>query len=171
MKASSSSAARSPSALASVVEGNAHERPILADWHVACHQRCLCSRGLVARHQAADALRTVHSGPVAGVERGEPTDYTVAIGNNAPPALDPTLSALRYADDDAIRYAETLGRLRGKVWLLANLDSGTQRRHPEWRARRRLRHDAPMSRALWRRAPASGRKTTRGRFGERRVTA
>lgn len=65
----------------------------------------------------------------------EQVTYTVAIGNNAPPSGETTLAPLRYADDDAIRYGETLGRLPGRVWLLSTLDSGTLRRHPEWRSR------------------------------------
>lgn len=65
----------------------------------------------------------------------EQVSYTIAVGNNAPPAGEASLAPLRYADDDAIRYVETLGRLPGRAWLLSTLDSGTQRRHPEWRAR------------------------------------
>ena len=74
-------------------------------------------------------------GLLSRASHAEQVTYTVAIGNNAPPSGEATLAPLRYADDDAIRYGETLGRLPGRVWLLSTLDSGTLRRHPEWRAR------------------------------------
>jgi len=63
--------------------------------------------------------------------RAEETRYTVAIGNNAPPSAERGLAALRYADDDAIRYFDLFGRLRGRTWLLTELDANSKRRHLE----------------------------------------
>ncbi|MCB9645612.1 MAG: caspase family protein [Deltaproteobacteria bacterium] len=56
--------------------------------------------------------------------------YAIIIGNNAPPAEDPQLSPLGFADDDAVRYREVLGRLVGEVHLLTVLDAQTQRQNP-----------------------------------------
>lgn len=71
--------------------------------------------------------------------------YAIIIGNNAPPTVDTTLPRLRYADDDAARFDQLLSRLADETWLLAVLDSDTQRRHPDATARAR----APTSRALF----------------------
>ena len=60
--------------------------------------------------------------------------YAVAIGNNAPPASEPSLAALRYADDDAVRYYELFKRAGKHVALLTVLDDSTQRRHPAFRS-------------------------------------
>lgn len=54
--------------------------------------------------------------------------YAIAIGNNAPPASEPDLAALRYADDDAVRYYELFARAGEHVALLTVLDAATQRR-------------------------------------------
>jgi hypothetical protein len=64
--------------------------------------------------------------------RAERVNYTIAIGNNAPPVAEKQLAPLRYADDDAIRYMELFGRLPGRAWLLSVLDERSARRHPEW---------------------------------------
>lgn len=72
------------------------------------------------------------SGRVVHAER---LTYTIAIGNNAPPLSESSFAALRYADDDAIRYMEVLGRLPGRAWLLSTLDARSARRHPEWAKR------------------------------------
>jgi hypothetical protein len=69
---------------------------------------------------------------LATAARAERLTYTVAIGNNQPPVGDKRLAPLRYADDDAIRYMELLGRLPGRAWLLTSLDERTARRHPSW---------------------------------------
>ena len=68
----------------------------------------------------------------AQTARAERLTYTVAIGNNAPPAAEKQLAPLRYADDDAVRYMELLGRLPGRAWLLSALDAHSARRHPDW---------------------------------------
>lgn len=53
-------------------------------------------------------------------------NYAVIVGNNAPPAGS-TLSPLRYADDDAVRYDELLSQF-ARTTLLATLDDATQKR-------------------------------------------
>jgi len=68
----------------------------------------------------------------ASLAHAERHTYTVAIGNNAPPAAEKGLAPLRYADDDAIRYMELFGRLPGRAWLLSDLDAHSKRRHPDW---------------------------------------
>ena len=68
----------------------------------------------------------------AHLAHAERRTYTIAIGNNAPPAAESSFTPLRYADDDAIRYMEVLGRLPGHAWLLSTLDARSARRHPEW---------------------------------------
>jgi hypothetical protein len=57
--------------------------------------------------------------------------YSIVIGNNAPPraGTPEVLQPLRYADDDAVRYAQLFARL-GETHLLAVLDTQTQRRYP-----------------------------------------
>ncbi len=59
-----------------------------------------------------------------------PVSYTVVIGNNAPPADAPgvALPALRYADDDAVRYYKLLSQF-SRATLLSTLDDQTQKRH------------------------------------------
>lgn len=62
----------------------------------------------------------------------EPTTFTISIGNNAPPRVESGgVGELRYADDDAVRYADLFSRL-GPVWLLSKLDAKTARRNPAW---------------------------------------
>jgi hypothetical protein len=56
--------------------------------------------------------------------------YAIVVGNNASPTGDERLAPLRFADDDAVRYAEILGRVAAEVHLLTVLDAKTQRRHP-----------------------------------------
>lgn len=56
--------------------------------------------------------------------------YAIVIGTNASPPEDPSLAPLRFADDDALRYADLFGRLGVAVRLLTVLDTDTQRRHP-----------------------------------------
>ena len=57
----------------------------------------------------------------------------LVIGNNAAPLGDAgkTLAALRYADDDAVRYAEFFEQFTVKTVLLAVLDRQTQARYPQ----------------------------------------
>lgn len=76
---------------------------------------------------AVTAARPAAAGTVA---------YAIVIGNNAPPgdAAAPAgspgpLHALRYADDDAVRYYRLFSAI-GQARLLAVLDTPTQRRHP-----------------------------------------
>ncbi len=59
-----------------------------------------------------------------------PVSYAVVIGNNAPPADAPgaALPALRYADDDAVRYYKLLSQF-SRTTLLSTLDDQTQKRH------------------------------------------
>jgi hypothetical protein len=63
---------------------------------------------------------------------GRQVAYAIVIGNNAPPASGTTevLRPLRYADDDAIRYAELFARF-AETHLLVVPDTATQRRYPE----------------------------------------
>ena len=42
--------------------------------------------------------------------------YAVAIGNNAPPASEPSLAALRYADDDAQGVGDAFAGQNGKLY-------------------------------------------------------
>lgn len=59
--------------------------------------------------------------------RARDVPYAIIIGNNAPPSAD--LRTLRYADDDAVRYYQLLGRF-AETRLLVVLDAPTQKRHP-----------------------------------------
>ena len=63
--------------------------------------------------------------------RAEEPPFVVAlvVGLNA--SRDPQVAPLKYADDDAARYAELLGGIADKVVLLTVLDADTQTRHPE----------------------------------------
>lgn len=66
-----------------------------------------------------------------------PVTFTISIGNNAPPRVESSSAGeLRYADDDAVRYAELFSRL-GPVWLLSKLDAKTARRYPAWQHKSR----------------------------------
>jgi hypothetical protein len=58
------------------------------------------------------------------------TAYAIAIGNNAPPALDSRLPSLHFADDDAVRYYQFFARFADEAVLLSVLDEQTQKRYP-----------------------------------------
>jgi hypothetical protein len=62
---------------------------------------------------------------------GESPAYAIIIGQNEPPrgAAGENLPRLRYADDDAVRYAQLFGRF-ATTRLLTVLDEPTQRRYP-----------------------------------------
>ncbi len=55
--------------------------------------------------------------------------YAVVVGNNR--GLDPANAPLRYADDDAVRYAELLAPGVAGLRLLTVLDRDTQAQHPD----------------------------------------
>jgi hypothetical protein len=57
--------------------------------------------------------------------------YAVVVGNRVPPATHDGLRTLRYADDDALRYAQLLGRLPGATRLLTVLDRDSRARNPD----------------------------------------
>jgi hypothetical protein len=58
--------------------------------------------------------------PARAVER-----FALVVGNNTPP--HPGLALLRYADDDALRWASLLETFGGQVELLATFDAETER--------------------------------------------
>lgn len=66
--------------------------------------------------------------------------YAIVVANNH--SYDGKRAALRYADDDGVRYAELFGLVAAEVSLLSVLDGDTQARFPEMVARAR-----PPSRA------------------------
>ncbi len=71
-------------------------------------------------------------GLVATAAEARTTAYAIAIGNNAPPAHGGAgLSALSYADDDAVRYYQFFSRFADEARLLSVLDVQTQRRYPQ----------------------------------------
>jgi hypothetical protein len=55
--------------------------------------------------------------------------HTIVVGNNA--SIDPGVAPLRFADDDAARYAEFFGPLSASLELLSVLDPETQALYPE----------------------------------------
>ncbi len=76
------------------------------------------------------------------------TVYAIAVGNNRPPAADPSLRPLRYADDDAARSYELFARFADRAELLTVLDSGTQRRYPKLASKARPPSLAELRRIL-----------------------
>ncbi|MFC1642365.1 caspase family protein [Myxococcota bacterium] len=60
----------------------------------------------------------------------ERVTYALAVGNNQPPAEDPSLRPLRFADDDAVRYHQLFSRLAHRSQVLTVMDLNTQRRYP-----------------------------------------
>ena len=64
--------------------------------------------------------------------QAEPAAFGLVVGNNTPPQSErfSDLPRLRYADDDAVRWAGFLDRFAERVELLAVLDDETQRRYP-----------------------------------------
>lgn len=74
--------------------------------------------------------------------------YGIVIGVNEAPAAEPELDALRYADDDAVRWYQLLGRFAGDVRLFSVLDTGTQRRYPELAQRAEAPRLDPVLRAV-----------------------
>ena len=61
--------------------------------------------------------------------RAEHRQYAVVVGSNA--SIDEGVAPLRFADDDAARYAELLGPLSADLALLAVLDQDSQAVFPE----------------------------------------
>lgn len=57
-----------------------------------------------------------------------PRGYAVVIGNNAAPEGRGDLQTLRYADDDALRFADLFARAGMKTFLLTVADARTQRK-------------------------------------------
>jgi hypothetical protein len=57
--------------------------------------------------------------------------YAVIVGNRVPPTTHDGLRTLRYADDDALRYAQLFGRLPGAIKLLTVLDRDSRARNPD----------------------------------------
>ncbi len=74
--------------------------------------------------------------PIEARAEPRPT-YSVAIGNNAPPPSQPSLQALRFADDDAVRFYKIFRRGGQPAYLLTSLDAATARRHRALRTRAR----------------------------------
>ena len=70
---------------------------------------------------------------VGGPASADQAAFGLVVGNNAPPqgARFEDLPQLRYADDDAVRWAAFLDRFAERVELLAVLDDETQRRYPD----------------------------------------
>ena len=76
------------------------------------------------------------SASVARAEGARVIRYAIVIGNNAPPEEElGRLASLRYADDDAIRYAALFRSYGAEVKLFTVPDEATQRRYPELNGR------------------------------------
>ncbi len=77
------------------------------------------------------------------------TSYALVIGNNEPPTgTAESLTPLRYADDDAIRYFQFFERFTDEAQLLTVLDEETQRRYPGLAERARVPDVAQLERAV-----------------------
>jgi hypothetical protein len=87
---------------------------------VACWLCCLCCLLLAPGLARADGAP-----PSTGAARPPLRRFALVIGNNAPPHAG--LSPLRYADDDAVRWAVMLDALGGDVEVLTELDAESQR--------------------------------------------
>jgi hypothetical protein len=74
-------------------------------------------------------------GAVFGASAAAPADdqgaarFALIIGVNR--SIEPGVSPLRYADDDAARYRDLLEVIGARTYLLATLDQNTRRVHPE----------------------------------------
>ncbi|MCC6807286.1 MAG: caspase family protein [Deltaproteobacteria bacterium] len=67
--------------------------------------------------------------PVAPAAPTEPLRHVIVVGLNHSP--NPALKPLRYADDDAVQYAQLFSHFADRVTLLAVLDDDTQRASPD----------------------------------------
>lgn len=76
----------------------------------------------------------------------------VALVIAQPEADVPGLAPLRWADDDGLRWAETLTRLGAEVELLGSLDAETAATAGEWKARLRPATSAELDAAVARMA-------------------
>lgn len=54
--------------------------------------------------------------------------FAIIVGTNA--SLEPGVAALRYADDDALRYQALFGALGVQTFTLASVDESSRRLHP-----------------------------------------
>jgi hypothetical protein len=68
------------------------------------------------------------------------------IGVNKP--AESGLAPLRFADDDAVRYAELFARLGAEAVLLAEVDTNTRRLHPEFADRANAPTGSALDRAV-----------------------
>src|SRR5262249_25938402 len=76
----------------------------------------------------------------------EPALFAVIVGSNA--SVDTELQPLKYADDDAARYADLFRLLRARTYLLTRPDENTARLHPEAAAEARLPRAAELDTTL-----------------------
>ena len=94
----------------------------------------------------------------------EPYLVALVVGLNA--SRDPQVAPLKYADDDAARYAELFTGIADKVVLLAVLDAETQERHPEAASTSRPPSVAELQGAVALLAEAVREATAAGRHTE-----
>jgi hypothetical protein len=70
---------------------------------------------------------------LVGTAQAATRRYAVVVANST--SLDPKVTALEYADDDAARYTEMLDQVADEVRLLTVLDASSQRVYPKLAAR------------------------------------
>lgn len=108
---------------------------------------------VIAAIVALAALAAVHA-------HASPVVVAVIAGVNT--GVDPELPPLRYADDDAVLYAELFRELGATTLLLARFDDNTLRLHPQAAAEARPPRRAELDRAVREAAAAITAARARG---------
>jgi hypothetical protein len=85
--------------------------------------------GLVLASALAPLAAILVLAGVSSHVHAEPLSYAIVIGNNAPP--DPASPQLKYADDDAARFAQLFQRFTKRTVILTVPDKETRVRYPE----------------------------------------
>lgn len=110
---------------------------------------------------AALAASTLVALPASGA-RAEVRIHGIVIGHNGSPEGRPELSPLRYADDDAMRFAGLLQLTGAEPHMLLSADADTRRRHPGLGGRVSIPSPAALDAAIERVARAAREDIARG---------
>jgi len=90
----------------------------------------------------ADQAAAIPAGSSEPIDRG----YAIIVGVNS--SMDEGVASLRYADDDAVKYAQLFGRMRHEVQLLTVLDEESRLAHPELAGQAKVPERRSLERAI-----------------------
>src|SRR5262249_24231772 len=86
--------------------------------------------------------------------------FALIVGSNV--AVDTELPPLKYADDDAARYADLFRAIGARTYLVTRLDTNTTRLHPQAVAQAVVPLRAELDRVAWQVASDVAQAKARG---------